>query len=49
MTIIVAKSPYHSKSAILVNEKRKLAKSPVAVEKLFRTKIAKTKLRQDEL
>ena len=38
-----------SKSPKKANRRRKLVITPVAVEKLFRTKIAKTKLRQDAL
>jgi len=33
----------------MANEKRKLVQSPVAVEKVFLAKIAKTKLRHDPL
>jgi len=47
--MVGVKSPYHSKSLFLANKKRKVAISPVAVEKLFLPKFAKMKLRQDAL
>ena len=41
--------PAKMASPLLVPKTRKLSKTGVAVEKLFRPKIAKTKLRQDAL
>jgi hypothetical protein len=45
LRVVVDKSPDHSKPEFQAKEKRILAITPVAVEKLLRPKFAKIKLR----